>query len=111
MYLDGDGRPYLPASRPKVHELLKDLYGYTSLGWPDCAADGHAGECHGLPDVFPLTAESETGAPFAPPLPDGYGPADWRSSWTALVALLAIGSCVRVLVYLSLVLTDRARRR
>ena len=75
---------------------------------------GFDGGRHPLPDVFPLTPLPDSPQPIKralASLPEGLTPGDARFSQSALVSMCIVGVVVRLLAYVSLRLTDRARRR
>ena len=80
---------------------LPDLYPITSLHPHDLSSCPDA-------DIKPQWASPSSTVPLPPAYLDRY---DFRSSSSAMYSLLIIGLVVRALVYCSLRLTDRARRR
>ena len=92
-----------PASKHVVEEVLNVSYSYNP--WlPQLLRTPGANSVQSVPDIYPLPGshEATSGEYFA---------TDAGFSVSALVSLATIGLVVRVLVYLSLVFTDRTRRR
>jgi len=95
----------MPTSNMSVYNVLAGAYGYVStpLAWWYPGTSGY-------PDVFPLYPTPQVGDALVEP-PVNYTSGDMRFSQTSLLMLLAIGVVARFLVYLTLRVSDRKKRR
>jgi hypothetical protein len=98
----------MPTSNMSVYNVLagdSTAYGYVStpLAWWYPGTSGY-------PDVFPLYPTPQVGDALVEP-PENYTSGDVRFSQTSLLMLLAIGVVARFLVYLTLRVSDRKKRR
>ena len=98
----------MPTSNTSVYNVLAGgatAYGYVStpIAWWYPGTSGY-------PDVFPLYPTPQVGDALVEP-PENYTSGDARFSQTSLLMLLAIGVVARVLVYLTLRVSDRKKRR
>jgi len=97
--------PHLPNSCTNVEILLAETYGYKVNGLSMCSANS------GKADVYPPVRPATGAICGFPSFAAGFSSMDPGFSQPALTCLLIIGVSVRILVYASLRLTDRARRR
>jgi len=104
---------HMPTSNDTVWDVLvggANGRANTPYGYGVSGLDWGCPDCFGSPDVFPPHPTPHgVMRPVAPPA--GYTPADMRFSQTALVMLVLIGVVSRMLVYVTLRLADRDKRR